>query len=108
VVDVLSKMMQKAANEGLIKGLVSDVVPGGIISLQYVDDTILFVDKDIAYAENLKCILTCFELMSGMMINYHKSELVHINIDKRGKLSVLLGCLGALWGLSPFRGVISL
>jgi hypothetical protein len=55
-----------------IKGLVSDVVPSGVISLQYADDTILFVDEDIIYSENLKCILTCFELMSGMRINYHK------------------------------------
>jgi hypothetical protein len=45
---------------GLIRGLVSDLVPGGVISLQYADDTILFVDKEISYAENLKCILTCF------------------------------------------------
>jgi hypothetical protein len=43
--------------------------------LQYANDTILFVDKNLEYAENLKWILTCFELMSGMRINYHKSEI---------------------------------
>ena len=47
-------------------------IPGGVISLQYADDTILFVDKDITYVENLKRILTCFELMSGMRVNYLK------------------------------------
>jgi hypothetical protein len=30
----------------------------------------------VEYAKNLKWILTCFELMSGMRINYHKSEIV--------------------------------
>jgi hypothetical protein len=63
VVDVMSRMMQKATSEGLIRGLLSDLVPGGVINLQYADDTILFVDKEISYADNLKCILTCFELM---------------------------------------------
>jgi hypothetical protein len=37
--------------------------------------------KDIGHAKNLKWILTYFELMSGMMINYHKSELVPINYE---------------------------
>jgi hypothetical protein len=31
-------------------------------------------------AENLKWILTCFKIMSGMRVNYHKSEIVSINI----------------------------
>jgi hypothetical protein len=45
----------------------------------YVDDTILFVDKEEELARNLKWTLTCFEMMSGMRINYNKSELVPIN-----------------------------
>jgi hypothetical protein len=31
-------------------------------------------------AQNLKWLLTCFENMSGMRINYHKSDLMPINI----------------------------
>jgi hypothetical protein len=35
---------------------------GGVISLYYANDIILFVDKDEEWARNLKWILTCFEL----------------------------------------------
>jgi hypothetical protein len=45
VVDVLSRMLQKAANVGLIRGLGNELVVGGVISLLFADDTILFVDK---------------------------------------------------------------
>jgi hypothetical protein len=81
VVDVLSKMLQKVASDDLIKGLGFELVPGGFISLQYADDTLLFLDNDEGHARNLKCILTCFELLSGMRVNFHKSELVSINIE---------------------------
>jgi hypothetical protein len=57
-------------------------IPGGIISLQYADDTILFLKNDIAMARNLKWLLTCFEQMSGMRINYHKSDLMPINLTE--------------------------
>jgi hypothetical protein len=46
VVDVLTRMLQKAANDGLIKGLASDVIDHGVISLQYADDTIIFLKSD--------------------------------------------------------------
>jgi hypothetical protein len=45
VVDVLSRMLQKAAGERLIKGLGEGLVEGGVISLQYADDTKLFWTK---------------------------------------------------------------
>ena len=43
--------------------------------LQYVDDTILFMEHDIEKAKNLKLILSAFEHLSGLKINFHKSEL---------------------------------
>lgn len=42
----------------------------------------LFVDNDPRAAINLKWVLTYFELVSGMSINYHKSELVPINLEE--------------------------
>jgi hypothetical protein len=101
VVDVLSRMMQKAPGVGLIKGLATDLVPGGVISLQCTYDSILFLENDVAYARNLKYILTCFELISGMRINYSRSELVPINIDNQE--IALWKYLGALWGLSSLN-----
>ena len=49
---------------------------GGSISiLQYADDTILFLEHDIAEAVNMKLILCIFEQLSGLKINFHKSEI---------------------------------
>jgi hypothetical protein len=52
--------------------------PWGVISLQYADDTLLFLENDRDIAINFKWILTCFIQLSGMRINYHKSELIGI------------------------------
>ena len=81
VVDVLTRMLIKAPSHNLIKGLCSDLIPGVVICLQYADDTILFMDKDEPKAANLKMILTCFERVSGMRINYAKSELIPLGVE---------------------------
>ena len=41
VVDVLTMMLIKATAHELIRGLCSDLIPGGVVCLQYVDDTII-------------------------------------------------------------------
>lgn len=81
MVNVLTRMLHKAASHDLIRGLCSDLVPGGVICLQYVDDTILFLDKDESKAHNLKMVLTCFENVSGMRINYSKSEIIPLGLE---------------------------
>jgi hypothetical protein len=82
VAEVFTKTLAKAASHNLIKGLLPQVVPGGIISLQYADDTILFLEPDMHMARILMWILTCFENLSGMRINYHKSDLFTINLPE--------------------------
>jgi hypothetical protein len=47
VVDALTRMLQKASSVGLIRGLGRDLVPGGVVSLQYADDTMLLVHHDV-------------------------------------------------------------
>jgi hypothetical protein len=81
VVDTLTIILAKTAKAGLIRGLCSDVCPGGVILLQYEDDTILFVDDDVSLASNLKYVLTCFEQASGVQINYNKSELIPLGME---------------------------
>jgi hypothetical protein len=81
VVDVFSKILFKGGREVLINGLCPNFVPGGVVYLQYADDTLLFLEKNSIIATNMKWILTCFEQVSGMRINYHKSELIPIGVD---------------------------
>jgi hypothetical protein len=66
-----------------------------LLSLQYVDDTILFVANKVECARNLKWVLTCFELISGIRVNYHKSELVPMNISEEENImcfAEIFGC----------------
>ena len=92
VADVFTKMLCKAASNGMIRGFLPQIIHGGVISLQYVDDTILFLENNINFARNLKWFLACFEYMSGLRINYHKTDLmtVHVNPeDARATAQVL-------------------
>jgi hypothetical protein len=96
VVDILSRMLQKADSANLIRGLGCELVEGGVISLQYAADTILFIDKNEEGVRNLKSILTCFEMMSVMRINFHKSEVVPINISDQDESKFFADIFGAL------------
>lgn len=75
-------MLIKASSHGLISGLLPHVIPGGVISLQYADDTLLFLENSYEKARNFKWIRSCFENLSGMKINFHKSDLLTINIEE--------------------------
>ena len=52
------------------------------MSLQYADDIILFVKAEESVLTNLKCVLMWYEQISGMRINFHKSEVVPINLEQ--------------------------
>jgi hypothetical protein len=83
VVDVFTHILNKVASHNLIRELCLHHIPGGVISLQYADDTILFIENNLEMAKNLKWVLTSFEQVSGMKVNYNKSELVPINLDPK-------------------------
>jgi hypothetical protein len=74
IAEVFTKMLHKAAQRNLIRGLLPNVVPGGVISLQYADDTILFLEPDSHMARLLKWILTCFECLSGLKSTITKAR----------------------------------
>jgi hypothetical protein len=82
VVDVFTRLLIKAARKEYIVGLMDSLYPEGIISLQYADDTLLFLKHDYQVAWHLTWLLVCFEKRSGMKINYNKNDLVPINLDE--------------------------
>jgi hypothetical protein len=67
-------MLENAKNSGQIKGLVPHLIEGGVTHLQYTDDTVIFMEMDEQTILNVKFLLYCFENMSGLKINYQKSE----------------------------------
>jgi hypothetical protein len=75
VADMLAIMIEHAKNDGRIEGVIPHLVDGDLSILQYADDIILFMEHDLEKAQNLKLILSAFEQLSGLKINFHKSEL---------------------------------
>ena len=74
VADMLAILIERAKSEDHIEGVIPHLVDGGLSILQYADDTILFMEHDIEKARNLKLILSAFEQLSGLKINFHKNE----------------------------------
>jgi hypothetical protein len=75
VADGLECMIHKSQDEGLIEGLIPHIIQNGCSCLQYADDTIFLIQNCLEGARNLKFILCLFESMSGLKINFHKSEI---------------------------------
>ena len=50
--------------------------------LQYVDDTLFFCKANIKSVFNMKAILLCFELSSRLKVNFVKSTIGGLGLDK--------------------------
>jgi hypothetical protein len=72
--------MADVVTNNQIVGLMQSMNNIGVISMQYADGIPLFLENDLNTAINLKWILSCFEQLSGMHINFHKCSLISINI----------------------------
>jgi hypothetical protein len=94
VSDALATMIDNARRAGEIKGLVPHLIEGGITHLQYADDTIIFVDMDNQSIINIKFLLYCFENMSGLKINYEKSEIFALGCSEEEgrRIAEMLNC----------------
>jgi hypothetical protein len=97
--DSLAKMVQIAQRNGLVRGLAPEYIPNGIAILQYADDTILCLDDDEDTAQNMKLLLYIYEKMSGLKINFEKSEVLMISTDsgKTIKYSDMYNCAVGQW-----------
>jgi hypothetical protein len=94
VADSLATLMKKAKEAGLIRGLVAELVEGGLTHLQYADDIVICLEIDEDSIGNTKFMLYCFENMSGLKINYHKSEVMvlGVSIEESAIIARLLSC----------------
>ncbi|WVZ64243.1 hypothetical protein U9M48_013795 [Paspalum notatum var. saurae] len=94
VVDTLAIILDRAKSYGQVRGVIPHLIDEGLSILQYADDTIIFMDHDIEQAKNLKLILSLFEQLSGLKINFHKSEIFCFGQVKESEdyYSALFGC----------------
>lgn len=95
VADVLGVLLDKAVSKGHITGVLNSLLPGGISHIQYADDTVIMIDGSEQSIINLKLILYCFEWLSGLKINYHKSEVFVFGVPQAEKerLANMLNCV---------------
>ena len=61
VLDMLTILIGRAKENGQVGGLIPHLVDGGVSILQYTDDTIIFMEHDLAKARYMKLLLCLFE-----------------------------------------------
>src|SRR4051812_17353388 len=91
--DPLSPFLYVIVAEGL-KWLVNRVVVNGTYAginihgkcfidvLQFADDTLMVGDRGWNHLWAIKLVLTSFQIISGLGINFHKSKLIGINLSE--------------------------
>jgi hypothetical protein len=95
-------MIARAKDDGQVEGLIPHLVEGGVSILQYADDTFLFMKHDLDQAVNMKLILSIFEQLSRLKINFYKSEIFCFGKakDHEHEYKQIFGCEA---GSLPFK-----
>jgi hypothetical protein len=94
VAHILGSLMRKAVRKDKIKGLMNHLIEEGVTHIQYANGTILIIEGDDKSVTNMKFILYCFEWISGLKINYHKSETFIFGMDeeRQARVANMLNC----------------
>ena len=102
VAEGFNGLMSNAVNRNLFKGF--ELNRGGMVvsHLQYADDTLCIGEPTVDNLWMLKAILRGFEMASGLKVNFHKSSLIGINVD-REFMEVACRFLHCREGVIPFK-----
>ncbi|XP_015934406.2 uncharacterized protein LOC107460547 [Arachis duranensis] len=94
VVDILHRMIGEAVRNWCISPLMVGRDQIELSHLQFADDTVLFCPPEEDTIKNYRRLLRCFQLMSGLSINFDKSSLIPINCDEQWvqRMCGVLGC----------------
>ncbi|XP_026410423.1 uncharacterized protein LOC113305622 [Papaver somniferum] len=97
--EALTFMIKKTQEEGLLSGFQAKSDGTVISHLQFSDDTLIFLDADVEQVKNLILILLYFEMLTGLKIDFAKSQIFGVGFD--GDLSVFSSILGCYRGVLP-------
>ncbi|KAE8807862.1 hypothetical protein D1007_15806 [Hordeum vulgare] len=99
-----SCILSRAVASVHISPLISHLIPHGVTHLQYANDTIIMVELNDSCLAHLKFILLCFKVVSGLKINFAKSEVITTSVDDGEAIRVahLLNCS---MGSIPFKNL---
>lgn len=90
----MSKLLEKANEESVIKGLEVGKNKMVISHLHFADDTIFFFKLEVENIRWISKILHFFCSMSGLYLNWDKSSLLGINMEQQ-RVKMLAIQLGA-------------
>jgi hypothetical protein len=87
-------LINRAKGDGHLFRVISHLVDDGLLILQYADDTILFMKHNFEQAKNMKQLLSSFEPLSCVKINFYKSEIFCFGEAKNyeSQYEQLFGC----------------
>jgi hypothetical protein len=88
-----SALLQKAENDGLIRGIKLASAAPRINHLLFADDSLILMEANVQSVETIKSILQIYEEGSGQMINRDKSSVMFSSNAKRYAKNLLLQCL---------------
>jgi hypothetical protein len=80
VVEGLSGLVRSAEARGLYHGFKVGNSGLSVSHLQYADDTLFLGEATMPNLWSLKTILRCFELASGLKVNFSKSSVMGVNV----------------------------
>ena len=91
---MLAVLIKRAKADDQIQGVVPHLLGDGLLILQYANETIIFMDHDLEKAANMKLLLCFFEQLSGLKINFNKSELFCFGEVKESEIQYaqMFGC----------------
>ncbi|XP_026411199.1 uncharacterized protein LOC113306484 [Papaver somniferum] len=95
----LTFMIKRAQEQGIISGFQVKSDGLNISHLQFSDDTLIFLDADVDQVRNLRAILISFELLTGLKINFAKSQIFGVGFE--GDLSIFSSIFDYYSGCLP-------
>ena len=97
MMEVFSRMLRRVEGAGLIRGFnLEGRRDGGerVSHLLFANDTILFCDADVEQILHIRLLLLSFQVLTGLKVNVHESEMVPIReiVDVHALVEIL-GCI---------------
>ena len=82
VAEGLAGLVRKAVKEDLLRGIKVGRDEVDCSLLQFADDTVFLCEDSFSNVFTIKAILRVFELASGLKVNFHKSKIAGLKVDR--------------------------
>jgi retron-type reverse transcriptase len=98
--DLLQSVLNKAMEQNLIVKPIPCACEDYPV-IQYADDTLIILKADAKQMVYLKALLNTFAQSTGLKVNYHKSNMIPINMDSE-RLNHFAATINCKTGTFPF------